>query len=36
MDLREIECSGMDLIDLAKDRIYPRVLMNTIMNLRVP
>jgi hypothetical protein len=36
MDLRETGLGGMDWIDLAQDRDQWRVLMNTIMNLRVP
>jgi hypothetical protein len=32
MDLREIEWDGVDWIDMAQDR----VLVNTILNLRVP
>jgi hypothetical protein len=34
MDLREI--GGMDWIDAAQDRDRWRVLVNTVMNLRVP
>jgi hypothetical protein len=36
MDLREIGCDVMELIDLAHDRDQWRVLVNTVMNLRVP
>jgi hypothetical protein len=36
IDLKEIEWSGMDWIDLAMDRDQWRVLVNTVMNLRVP
>jgi hypothetical protein len=36
MDLRETGCGGMDSIDLAQDRYQWRVLLNTVMNLRVP
>jgi hypothetical protein len=36
MDLRDIGWGGMDWIDLAPDRDQWRVLVNTVMNLRVP
>jgi hypothetical protein len=36
MDLREIEWVGIDWIDLAQDRDQWRVLVNAVMNLRVP
>jgi hypothetical protein len=36
MDLREIGWSDMDWIDLAQDRDQWRILVNTIMNFRVP
>jgi hypothetical protein len=36
MDLRELRWRGMDWIDLAQDRDQWRVLVNTVMNLRVP
>jgi hypothetical protein len=36
MDLREIRWDGMDWIDLAQDRDQWSVLVNTVMNLRVP
>jgi hypothetical protein len=36
MDLRETGLDGMDWIDLAQDRDQWRVLVNTVMNLRVP
>jgi hypothetical protein len=36
MDLREIGRGGMDWIDLAEDRDQLRVLVNTVMNLRLP
>jgi hypothetical protein len=36
MDLREIGWGGMDWIDLARDRDQWMVLVNTVMNLRVP
>jgi hypothetical protein len=35
MDHREIGWGGMDWIDLAQDRNQWRVVMNTVMNLRV-
>jgi hypothetical protein len=35
MDLREIELSGMECIDLAEDRGQWNALVNTVMNLRV-
>jgi hypothetical protein len=35
MDLREIECGGMDWIDMAQDRNQWRALVNTVMNLRM-
>jgi hypothetical protein len=36
MDLKEIGLSGIDWIDLAQDRYNWRVLVNTVMNFRVP
>jgi hypothetical protein len=36
MDLRERGWDGMDWIDLAQDRNQWKVLVNTVMNLRVP
>jgi hypothetical protein len=36
MHLREIGWNGMDWIDLVQDRDQWRVLVNTVMNLRVP
>jgi hypothetical protein len=36
MDLREIGWSGMDSIDLARDRHQWRALVSTVMNLRIP
>jgi hypothetical protein len=36
MDLREIGWDGMDWIDLAQDRDEWKVLVNTVMNIRVP
>jgi hypothetical protein len=36
MDLREIGWRSMDWIDLTRDRDQWSVLVNTVMNLRVP
>jgi hypothetical protein len=36
MDLKHIECGGMNWIFLAQDRDQWRDLVNTVMNLRVP
>jgi hypothetical protein len=36
MDLREIGWDGVDWVDLAQDRDQWRVLVNMVMNLRVP
>jgi hypothetical protein len=35
IDLQEVGCGGMDLIDLAQDRERYRTLVYAIMNLRV-
>jgi hypothetical protein len=36
IDLREIGYDGVDWIDMAQDRPQWRVLVNTVLNLRVP
>jgi hypothetical protein len=36
MDLREIGLDGVNCIDMAQDRDQWRVLVNTVLNLRVP
>jgi len=36
LDLQDVECSGMDWIELAQDRDRWRKLAVVVMNLRVP
>jgi len=35
-DIQELECGGMDWIDLTRDRDRWRALVNEVMKLRVP
>jgi len=36
MDLQEVECGGMDSIEVAQDKDRWRELLSMVMNLRVP
>jgi hypothetical protein len=36
MDLQEVECGGIEWIDLAQDKDRGRALVIVVMNIRVP